>query len=734
MPSLGAACFRPFFLLLLMAFVPVSLSAQPGTPTITVEPGSSITIELSAPTNVTLDENGFGLTCENAGAVDFSVSGSGSTYELTPNEALSAGDRCTVSVFTDGVQSSEEFLVGVSFSFTVAGNAEQTPPPDENACTGAVTAIGAVQGSEATASRSEQTIRGIVTGDFEDDGQENTTDLWGFTLQDEGDDDPATSDAIFVYTNIAESFVSVGDLVQVTGTIREFPTGSNSETQLHIEDESAITICSSGNPLPEPTPITLPFASLEQREQYEGMLVTFPQELTVTELFQLGRHGELVLSSGGRLRQPTNVFPPGADADALAASNELNQIILDDAWLTQNPDPVIFPAPELTAENTVRGGQTITGLTGIFTQSRARVQNDGNATVAYRVRVFEPLAFNSAANPRPTAVPEVGAATLTVASFNVLNYFNTFTDDPVGCTQGDDTAPDLCRGAENIQEFTRQRDKTIAAVAALDADIVGLVELENDEGADQVIADLVSGVNDLLGADVYQFIDTGRVGSDAIRTAFIYKPETVTPVGSFAVLDDVAPFNINTRPPLAQLWQENASGAQFYAIVNHFKSKSTTGCPGTGINANNLDGQGCWNGDRVQAATELINWIDNDPYFDADPDVLVIGDLNAYAQEDPVQMLFAGGMTNLIAQFVGEDAYSYAFDAQWGYLDHALANIPLLPQITGAAEFHINADEPSVLDYNTNFKSPNQIDLFYAPNFYRVSDHDPLIVGLALTP
>lgn len=729
MLSLRAARFS-LLLFLLLLLMPASLAAQDAAPTIAVDANGSLTIELSSPTDATLDKNGFGLSCETAGSVSFSVMGSGSRYELTPTEPLPAGDRCTVSVFANG-ESGEEFLVGISLSFSLAESSVETTLA-ASACAGNFTAIGAVQGSAATAERGDYTIRGVVTGDFEDDGLESTADLWGFYVQDAGDGDAATSDAIFVFTNVTTSYVDVGDLVQMTGTVSEFPIGANSETQLKVTDPAAITVCSSDNPLPEPTPITMPFASFAEREQYEGMLVTFPQELTVTELFQLGRHGELVLSSGGRLWQPTNDLPPGDEANALAERNLLNQIILDDAWLTQNPDPIIFPAPQLDAENTVRGGQTISGLTGIFTQSRARIANDGNATTAYRLRVTAPVVFDTAANPRPTSAPNVGNASLTVGSFNLLNYFDTFTNDPVGCFLGGDSAPDLCRGAENADEFERQRAKTIAAVAALNADILGIVELENDDGDDQAIMDLVSGVNELLGAETYTFIDTGRIGGDAIRVGFLYKPDTVTPVGNFAVLDGVAPFTVNTRPPLAQLWQENASGEQFYAIVNHFKSKSTSGCPGTGVNANNRDGQGCWNGDRVQAAVELMEWIETDDYFDADADVLVVGDLNAYAQENPIQMLAAGGYTNLVAQFIGEDAYSYAFSAQWGYLDYALANAALLAQVTGVGEFHINADEPSVLDYNTNFKSESQIDLLYAPDFYRTGDHDPLLVGLAL--
>ena len=117
-----------------------------------------------------------------------------------------------------------------------------------------------------------------------------------------------------------------------------------------------------------------------------------------------------------------------------------------------------------------------------------------------------------------------------------------------------------------------------------------------------------------------------------------------------------------------------------------------------------------------------------------DPDFLIIGDLNAYAKEDPIKALETDGYTNLTARFQGPEAYSYVFDGQSGYLDHALANTALTPQVTGVTEWHINADESIALDYNTNFKSPNHVNTLYAPHAFRSSDHDPVIVGLCQAP
>lgn len=80
---------------------------------------------------------------------------------------------------------------------------------------------------------------------------------------------------------------------------------------------------------------------------------------------------------------------------------------------------------------------------------------------------------------------------------------------------------------------------------------------------------------------------------------------------------------------------------------------------------------------------------------------------------------------------MGTFAYSFVFDGQAGYLDHALSSGHLTGQVTGATEWHINADEPDLLDYDTTFKPPAQ-EAIYEPNAYRSSDHDSVVVGLDL--
>jgi hypothetical protein len=112
----------------------------------------------------------------------------------------------------------------------------------------------------------------------------------------------------------------------------------------------------------------------------------------------------------------------------------------------------------------------------------------------------------------------------------------------------------------------------------------------------------------------------------------------------------------------------------------------------------------------------------------------VLGDLNTYSREDPVAVIEDAGYVNVVATFGGGQAYSYLFDGQWGSLDHALASTSLASQVTGATPWYVVADEPSVLDYNTDFKSAGQLVSLYAPDTFRAADHNPLLVDLALAP
>jgi predicted extracellular nuclease len=657
------------------------------------------------------------------------------TFTLDPAD-FTAGETVTVTVDDaqvadqDAADPPDNMAAEYTFDFTIESGAP--------VCDQAFTPIYDIQGNgSATPIPGTVTTEGVVVGDYEG----ASPALRGFYLQDvTGDGNASTSDGIFVFDGSNSDTVAVGDVVRVTGTAAEF----QDQTQISIS-VSSIVDCGTGSVTP--VDVTFPVPSATFLEQYEGMLVRLPQTLYVTEHFQLGRFGQVVMSSGGRLQQPTNVVLPGAPALALQAANNLNRIIIDDPLNNQNPDPIPFGrgGNPLTASNTLRGGDTATNIVGIMTYTWAGNSASGNA---YRVRPVGALNGGvpdfQPTNPRPASAPTQTGG-LRVGGMNVLNYFNTFDglpDTVDNCTLGVGGAATDCRGADTQAEFDRQWPKTVAALVGSGADVIGLGEIENDGyGANSAIATLTDQLNAVTAPGTYAYIDvdatTGQVnalGTDAIKVGFIYQPGSVTPVGTTAALNTVAFVNggdsaPRNRPALAQAFEEVGTGARFIVVANHLKSKgSACDAPDAG------DGQGNCNVVRTNAVNQLIPWLAGDPTGTGDPDVLIVGDLNSYAKEDPIAALESAGYINLIAQFEGPNAYSYAFDGQWGYLDHALGNSAMEVQVTGVAEWHINADEPNVLDYNIDFKTANQQIILYAPDQFRMSDHDLALVDLSLTP
>lgn len=604
-------------------------------------------------------------------------------------------------------------------------------------CQQPFTPIYQIQGrGSAAAITGAVTTQGVVVGDYELPG--GTGQIRGFYLQDpNGDGDAATSDGIFVFDNGANN-VTLGQVVRVSGTAGEY----NGQTQ--ISNSKVIQCDVTGSVTP--TEVTLPAPAMDYWERFEGMLVRFPQTLYITEHYQLGRFGQVVMTAASdRLRQPTSLVAPGDAARAMQVANGLNRILVDDAVNDQNPDPLVFGrgGQPLSATNTLRAGDSATGIVGVLVYDWA-----GNAASSntYRVRPVGALggglpAFQGS-NPRPAAPGNVSGR-LRVASANLLNYFNTFDglpDNVDNCTSGAGGAATDCRGADTAAEFDRQSAKTVASLLGAGADIIGIAEIENDGyGPASAIHDLVGRLNAATAAGTYAFIDadaaTGQanaLGTDAIKVGLIYKPAKVAPAGKAAALNTAAFVNggdsaERNRPALAQTFAESATGEQVTVVVNHLKSKGSA-CDAPDI----LDGQGNCNKVRTRAAEALIAWLAADPTGAADPDVLILGDLNAYAQEDPVAAIKRAGYTNLIEKFLGDTAYSYVFDGQWGYLDHALASASLTPQVAGVAEWHVNADEPSVLDYNTDYKSAGQVSSLYAGDLYRSGDHDLTIIGLNL--
>ncbi|PHV07390.1 endonuclease/exonuclease/phosphatase [Janthinobacterium sp. BJB412] len=541
----------------------------------------------------------------------------------------------------------------------------------------------------------------------------------GFFIQDaNGDGDPTTSDGVFVYTGAASFAANVGDKVRVSGTVFEYqPSGAN-RSYTELKDVTSVLVQSSGHQV-TPTNVELPHADLGQ---LEGMLVRFVRPLTIAQTAFLGARGELSLSSS-RLEVPTNRYRPGTpEMLAMAAANERDLIVLDDGIFV-TPTTI----PYIGADNTVRAGDLVSNLTGVVDFGAI-----GGGGAAFKLQPSEAPQI-SRDNPR-TAHPELAAGNVKVASANVLNFFTTFTNGAdvtgatgQGCALGSSVSKSNCRGADNLAEFVRQRDKIVNELKGIDADVYGLMEIQNK--GDYTVTYLVDALNAAIGGlPTYAVVPKpANTGTDAIRVAMIYKPAKLSLVGS-ALSDGDA---VNNRPPMAQTFRAG-NGEKFSIVVNHLKSKG--GCTtASGADADQKDGQACWNASRVRQAKRLVeSFVPQVAAAAGDPDVLLIGDFNAHGFEDPIDAVTKAGFVNQLERHVRPKAlpYSYVFDSESGYLDHALASAALDRQVVDATEWHINADEPTVIDYNTNGKPQ---DLYNALP-YRASDHDPVVVSLNLQP
>ena len=602
------------------------------------------------------------------------------------------------------------------------GAATTTTPPGNSSV---FTPVSEIQGN-GPASPLEGTtlsVSAIVTGDFQDNDANDNNNLGGFYIQESApDSDSTTSDGIFVFDgNNPATDVSVGHQVTVEGTVTEY----FGETQLQ-----AIRVEVTGSGLIEATDINLPIAALVANsdnvliadlERYEGMLVRFPQMLTVNGLYNLDRFGEVLLSQRGRAYAYTNKNSP--DTVGLTdhiRSNASRSILLDDGKRSSNEQPVRYLHAGTDPDYSIRSGDAISGITGNLRFSRGR-SSFGLET--YRLMPSDNPRFESL-NPRP-GPPTIGGS-FRVASVNVLNYFSVVDSGPDICGPSGDAN---CRGADSAEELARQYAKIITALSLLDADVIALIEIENNDT--ESLQQIVGGLNAKLGANTYAYVNTGAIGTDAVKTGFIYRPATTSLFGSHAVLNssvDARFLDIRNRPTLAQTFVQGSNGGALTIAVNHLNSKGSA-CGSDG-DVDLADGQGNCNKTRTAAAAALADWLGADPTGSGDPDFLIVGDLNAYIAEDPLTALKNAGYVNLIEAASGGEAYSYAFAAQFGALDHALASPSLVPQIAETIEWHINADEPPVLDYNLEFgRDPA---LFNADTPYRVSDHDPIIIGIDL--
>lgn len=575
------------------------------------------------------------------------------------------------------------------------------------------TAIADVQGTGTAsplAAGTVVTVRGVVTADLR-----GTAAYRGLYIQTQGsggatDATPGASDGLFVFLNAANPAVAIGDLIEVTGPVSEF----NGLTQVTGSAAGAVTLLDDAAGLPAVTPL-LTSAVGAQREALEGMLVAPTGDYLVSSTHQLGNFGTLWLSPQQLAIKSTEQIGAGAEASAIAAANRAARLLLDDGYNAQISNAAhIGEQPYFTAADVVRIGDAVefpaSGLVLSFgfddwrLQPQVPITSNGPA---------EQIASFDARGERPASPPAVGGD-VRVAAYNVFNYFTTLT-----------SANPEARGADTAEEFATQQAKIVAAINGLDADVVALQEIENSvklgEPADEALTALVAALNAEAGAGTWSFVPTPAALGDAaivdfISNAIIYRTAAVGPIGESATQIDETVWDI-AREPIAQTF--DADGFVFTVIANHFKSKSGTG-------AEPADGQGRFNAERVEQAQALKVFAED---LADDPErsdaVLLLGDFNAYSEEDPIEVFTDAGWSDLVADRT-DGQYTYTFDGELGSLDHAIASPGIIEQVTGAGVWAINSAEWSERGYfgsAADTSSP-----------YRSSDHDPVVVGLSTTP
>lgn len=662
---------------------------------------------------------GAGVTATNSDSLPESVRG----QEATPTGATAPGGQSIQLV--DGSWAAD----APTPNALPGDDGGETDPPVEP---GEVIPIAEIQGTGGESDYVDQTVttEGVITAVWADGG------LNGYAIQTAGTGSAAktagdASDGLFVYSPQTATEVSAGDSVQVTGAVSEY----YGQTQITVE---ASGLAPLDEALEAPTPIEGEFPEGDDaREALESMLILPTGDITVSDNYGTNRYGEVGLVNGTEpLFQATDVVSPGDEAIAYEEESAQRAYVLDDgasADYTGSASDV--PVPYVSTDEPLRVGGAATFEDPVVV---------GYGFDMWRLQPTEWLTGENADDVQPAtfedtreAAPQDVGGDITVSSFNVLNYFTTTGDQLNGCTFYEDREGDPttvrggcdARGAWDADNLERQQSKIVDAINGLDASVLSLEEIEQsaafDKDRDESLSILVDALNADAGSDKWAFAESPEElpeSEDVIRTGFIYQPTDVQPVGDSTILTGSDAFS-NAREPLAQAFTTGEDDEPFVAIVNHFKSKGSGSGEG---NVDNGDGQGNSNADRVRQAEALVDFADEQKESAGTDDVVLLGDLNSYTEEDPMQVLYSAGYANIGKDFTDEQ--TYLFGGRVGSLDHVLASDGLVADVTGADIWNINSVESIGLEYS---RYNNNVTDLHAEGPFRSSDHDPLIMGLA---
>ncbi|WP_307861147.1 ExeM/NucH family extracellular endonuclease [Microbacterium sp. SD291] len=660
-----------------------------GTSAVTLAPGSVVGVD---------------------GVVDLLGYGTSNTFE-TKAATPPAGNTDVKSLNRTAGADSDDNGADFTLSATITPQASGADGGTDPGTDPVAASIAEVQGTTDVSPLSGQTVtvEGVVTADFRTGGYK------GVVIQTQGsggeaDATPGASDGVFVYLNALAPTLAIGDLVSVTGAVSEY----FGQTQVNPAALADITVKQAAAGVPAATPLADTVLGAD-REQYENMYVAPAGTYRLASSHQLFNFGTLWLNAGAELNvKSTERVRPGDEATAIAAANRANRILLDDGWSIQVSNSG-HPGqqPYFTKDVVVRGGDTVDfGDNGYVLQWGF---NDWRLQPVTPIDDASPADLKvgfAATNPRSETAPAVGGD-VQVASFNVYNYFTTLKSQN----------PDA-RGASTAEQFAIQKSKIVAAINGLDAEIVSLMEIENSVKLggtiDSALADLVAGLNEAAGSEVWAYVPTPAALNDATTTDFItnaiiYRKADVSRVGDSMTVTDETVWG-NAREPIAQAF--DIDGRVVTVVSNHFKSKSAPSGGGT----EPADGQGFFNADRVKQAESLLTFTATLEQASGSADMLLIGDFNAYSQEDPINVFTSNGWTDLVAAKAAGQ-YTYTFDGELGSLDHVIASPSLAASITGAGVWGINSPEWSDRGYAFGATE--------AGTPFRSSDHDPIVVGVS---
>ncbi|PKG37658.1 ExeM/NucH family extracellular endonuclease [Psychromonas sp. Urea-02u-13] len=659
-------------------------------------------------------------------------------------------------------------------------DAGQEPAEPTEPVIGEPTTIMALQG-ESWASPETDVANGKYISDntFVVEGIITTLDYsGGFFIQDEtGDGNNLTSDGIFVLGSTAG--LSVGDKVAVTGKIKEDFGWTKLESTL-------VSTISAGNSI-EATPLR----TLESDEDFdftlerhEGMLVAFDKaaDMHITRSFGYSysdRRNNLTVSHERVNQHPNQSNAPSAHEGAIDSaaeiqtdSNEDKRVVVES--FTKAPNGVVPWYPDFgkasidqngSSDDYLRIGDVIDGLEGVLTYS----YND------YRFYVTNEASKESFAREATdrSATPVLKEGDLRVATFNVLNYFNSPFDGEANPTGQN-------RGAETADDFEKQATKIVQAMLAIDADILGLMEIENNGfGESSAVVDLVNRLNENLEiADQYSItqppaeaLTEGFIGTDAITTMVIFKaakvsldgvriinmpeqhaPEITIEIGGKEKTESGDNYMRHAVTPTFSI---AGTDEKLTVSVNHFKSKGSACWEDYALQAGgDPDKQGQCENFRVSAAYQLGKVMAT-----IEGHKLIMGDLNSYANEDPMMVLtnrdnaaddyilkaardtFIGdlalhgeegavisesyGYLNVIKE-MHPQSHSYSYNDEVGTLDYILASASLKANIVDSMDWNINSSESTLFEYPSKYTG----DLPKYDDAYSSSDHDPAIVIL----